>query len=124
MRTRRLALVGPPAVLAAALALVTGWPDPRGALGLLTGNTVTSESEVAFLALLCWVVVAGLLVAGLAGAARDRPRSTAGVRRWRPLALLVAGVALLGIGFARHHAAYQVCCSTVDTAQQVQSRVP
>ncbi len=124
--TRRLALTGLLVVVAAVLALVAGWPDPAAAINLVTAGAGSASDQLEFIALLCWLVVIGLLLMASAEAWRElrsRGGGTTVSGQWRTLALLGIGLALLGAGVARHEAGYHVCCSSADTAAQVISRV-
>lgn len=124
--TRRLALAGLLVVVAVVLARVAGWPDPAAAVRLVTAGAASASDQLEFVALLCWLVVIGLLLMASTEAWRERRSRGAGTRvkgRWRTLALLGIGLALLGAGVTKHKAGYRVCCSSAGTAAQVISRV-
>jgi hypothetical protein len=116
VRALRFAALGAWAVLAAAVAVIGGWPDPGRAVDLLSGRIVTPSTEASLVALLCWIGVASL---ALFAVRTLRPHRPGFARRARlpSLAVLVIGTALLAGGIA-HRSGYHVCCADPITAQQ------
>ncbi len=110
--------------MAAALFLVAGPPDLHRSLHLLDGSEVSGPTELAFVSLLCWVVLVALALATVAAALRrGGVLSRSGTQRKRSVALLAAGAALLVAGVVHHQAGYRVCCSNAATIQLAQSHV-
>jgi hypothetical protein len=103
-------------VLIAAVAVIAGWPDPGRAADLLTGRVVTSSTEAALVALLCWIAVGSLALLALRTLRRRHPGS-ARKGRLSSVAVLVIGTALLAGGIA-HRSGYHVCCANPITAKQ------
>lgn len=121
---RRLGFAGALAAVSYALVVVVGWPDPGRSLDLITGRATTSATELAFIALLCWLVVAVVVVGAMITALEAaRGKHIMSRKRWHSLALLAVVLIMLGIGVARHEGGYRVCCASQTTAQQVQSLV-
>jgi hypothetical protein len=111
-------------LLTVAVAVVTGWPDLGRSLDLVTGSTIDSATESAFLALLCWLAVAVMVGLAVAGAWRAaRARRTLSIAGRRSVAVLAVGVALLGVGLAREGNGYHVCCANPTTVQQAEHLV-
>jgi heme/copper-type cytochrome/quinol oxidase subunit 1 len=114
------ALVG----LTVALALVADLPDLGRSLDLLTGHTVTGATEFAFIALLCWVMLALMAILAVVDVLRRAARQPGVFTPWLwSLVILTAGATLLVAGIARHQSPYRVCCTSPDTAHQAEQLV-
>ena len=121
---RRLLIpVGVSAVVLVAAGRAIGAPDWQGAQDFLLGSFPTQAGAVAAAQIAVWTAVGLLLAANLLVAASDLRAGALTLlrhRRQRGLAVLAAGVLLLGIGLTRHlQGGYQMCCGGVDEARGV-----
>lgn len=120
---RRFLTLGAAGTALGVTLVVTGvWPDLARSLDLLTGRSVTGQTESALVSTLCWVAAVALAVGAVW---RARPHGRPGRRALalaRPLLVLIIGVALLAAGVA-HQNGYRVCCATPSSSQEAQRLV-
>ncbi len=108
----------------AVAALVLPLPSVAAATGFVSGQDPTGVAALAAAELLIWVA---LLVGVVAVLAR-----TLGHVRFRVLSarvlvgvLLAVGLAILGVGVARHSSSeYSMCCGSISQARQQLANAP
>ena len=120
---RLLFPIGVSVVVLAAASRAIGTPDWQGAQDFLGGSFHTQAGAVAAAQIVVWTAVAMLLATNVFAAASDVRAGAVAVlrrRRQRGLAILAAGVLLLGIGLTRHfQGGYEMCCGGVEDARSV-----
>jgi vacuolar-type H+-ATPase subunit I/STV1 len=108
----------------AVAALVLPWPNVAAATGFVSGEDPTGVAALAAAELLIWVA---LLVGVVVVLAR-----TLGNVRFRGVSahvlvgmLLALGLAVLGVGLARHSSnEYSMCCGSISQARQQLANAP
>ncbi|MGH7722839.1 MAG: hypothetical protein ACRENL_08430 [Candidatus Dormibacteria bacterium] len=120
---RSLSLVALIALTVAQTVLV-GWPDLGRTLDLLSGRSLTGATEFAFIASLCWLMLAVMVVVAAVDAVRQSARRPGTVaRRLLCVAAVGLGIGLLSAGIANRQNAYSVCCANPGTVHEAEQLV-
>jgi hypothetical protein len=108
----------------AAAALVLPLPNVAAAVGFVSGSDPTGVAALAATELLIWVALlvgVVLLLAPTLGNVRFRVLSA----RVLVGVLLALGLAVLGVGVARHSSSgYSMCCGSISQARQQLANAP
>ena len=104
--------------------LVLPRPNVAAAIGFVSGQDPTGVAALAAAELLIWVALLGGAVVVLARTLGDvRPRLLSA--RVLVGVMLTIGVAVLGVGVARHSSkAYSMCCGSISQARQQLANAP
>ncbi len=122
MRRRTVLLATLAGVIVLTLTVTGHRPDVARSLDLLAGRAVTTQTQSAVVALLCWLAALTMAVTATLGAVREREPGRRGAAAVRCLAVFLVGIALLGAGLARQDG-YRVCCATPTTGREAQQLV-
>lgn len=114
-----------PTALMAAIVLVAatttlGMPDWQRVWGFLAHGYTSEGSTLAVAATVCWLAIVGVVLANVVISARAVSEAEYTRRRsLRGAMFLAVGVAILGVGIARHNTAgYPMCCGSSQQSIQ------
>jgi len=106
------------------MAVLVRLPDIGAALAFLNGGYPTGVTVLAASVLLVWAVLIMATIVLVIRLARQRPAGMTTTRLVLGL-MVVASVAMLGFGVARHlSASYAMCCGSISQARQQLANAP
>jgi hypothetical protein len=108
----------------AVASLVLPLPNVAAAMGFVSGEHATAVAALAATELLIWVVLlVGVVVVLARTLGNVRPRLLSA--RVLVGVMLTVGVAVLGVGVARHSSnQYSMCCGSISQARQQLANAP